>query len=119
MRGYVLCVSWLHPAPLSRACTGNEVSLPHAQSFIGFAAALTGPHLVACAKFAKRAAGHFGRRSAQRVVAAAWAGFARRFTRKLFVRLEGRDPRFQRGNSLRGFRQGFPDGRFIKDFQNV
>lgn len=112
-------LSCVQHAPASAKLKGNEVSLTHARAIIGFAAALAGPHLVAGAKFAKRAAGHFGRRSAQRMVSAAWTGFARRLARQLFVRLEGRNPRFQRSDSFRGFRQRFPDGRFIKDFQNV
>lgn len=112
-------LSCVQHAPASAKLKGNEVSLTHTQALIGSAATLAGPHLVAGAKFAKRAAGHFGRRSAQRVVAAAWTGLARRLARQLFVRLEGRNPRFQRSDSLRGFRQRFPDGRFIKDFQNV
>lgn len=103
----------------SIAVLRSEWGLLHAQTFIVLAAALARPNLVPCAKGSKRSRGYDRRCSAQCVVSAAWAGLSRRFSWQLLVCLKSSDPFFQRGNALRRFRQSFPNGRFIKDFQNV
>lgn len=116
---FSVLVSCLQCAAPSCVRTGNEVSLPYAKPFICLFAAFAGPDFIARAKFAKGASGHNGRRSAQRVIAAAGAGFAGRFSGQLFVAFKRGNARFQFFNAFGGLRQRFPYGCFIKDFQNV
>ena len=101
------------------ARTGNEVSSPNIQPLLYFTAVLTCPNLIVSAKLIPRALRQLSRGSAQRMIAATGTRLPGRFSGKLFAAFERRNPFFKRLYTLWRFRQRFPNGRFIKDFQNV
>jgi len=93
--------------------------LLYPKAFVPLPTLGTGPDLVARAQRAKRALGHFGRCSAQRVRAARRAGLTGRFARKLFGLFQFCHARLQRLDARGHLFQRFPNWGFVEDFENV
>lgn len=92
---------------------------PDVQPFVGLAATLAGPDLVASPEISEWPLGNLAACSAQRVSPAGWAGLARGFARQLAGAFERCNTPFQRFHLSGHFFQGFPYRDLIKDFQYV